>query len=230
MQLRKLKRQRATDEVYDALRQAILSSVFKPGERLQVEDIAAKLGVSLTPVRHAIQQLATEGLVEIKPRSGTYVAFLTPREVADTFEIRAALETLAAEKACSRITEDELARLKELAWGMRQPIETARDQKTHEEKNLEFHRTLIAASGNRKLAEMYESLIAHIKLARIFASENGWKTLLPQEQNEHDEIVQALEKRDQQRLIQVIRHHIERARDSLVESLRKVEPPQAANG
>ena len=77
MELTKISRQRATDEVYEALRQSILGHLFAPGERLQVEEIAAKLGVSLTPVRHAIQQLATEGLIEIKPRSGTFVAKLT---------------------------------------------------------------------------------------------------------------------------------------------------------
>ena len=77
MELAKIQRERAVDAVYQALRQAIVSSLMKPGERLNVDELAQKLGVSLTPVRSAIQQLANEGLVEIRPRSGTFVARVT---------------------------------------------------------------------------------------------------------------------------------------------------------
>jgi DNA-binding GntR family transcriptional regulator len=83
MELAKIQRERAVDAVYHALRQAIVSSLMKPGERLNVEELAGKLGVSLTPVRSAIQQLATEGLVEIHPRSGTFVASLSAQDVED---------------------------------------------------------------------------------------------------------------------------------------------------
>ena len=81
MKLRRITRKRATDEVYEALREAILTRGFKPGERLQVEEIAEKLGVSLTPVRHSVQRLCTEGLIEIRPRSGTFVATLTKDDI-----------------------------------------------------------------------------------------------------------------------------------------------------
>src|SRR6185295_5329524 len=108
MDLPVLTRRRATDEVYDVLRASILDHRFRPGERLFVDQIAAHLGVSLTPVRHALQQLATEGLVEIRPRSGTYVASLTDADISETFEIRRALEYLAAESAVSRIEDETL--------------------------------------------------------------------------------------------------------------------------
>src|SRR5438128_2713360 len=94
-----LARRRATDEVYDVMRRSILTNVFRPGQRLPIEEIANQLGVSLTPVRHAIQQLATEGLIEIRPRSGTFVASLDVQDIAETFDIRRALECLAAEGA-----------------------------------------------------------------------------------------------------------------------------------
>src|SRR3954454_20779013 len=81
MELTKIRRERAVDAVYEALRQAIVSSLMKPGERLNVEEVSQKLGVSLTPVRSAIQQLATEGLVEIQPRSGTFGASLSVQDV-----------------------------------------------------------------------------------------------------------------------------------------------------
>jgi DNA-binding GntR family transcriptional regulator len=111
MELTRLKRERAVDAVHQALRQAILNSLLRPGERLNVEDLAGKLGVSLTPVRHAIQLLEAEGLIVVRPRSGTFVASLTARDIQETFDIRCALECLAAEKAIERITPEELHRL-----------------------------------------------------------------------------------------------------------------------
>jgi DNA-binding GntR family transcriptional regulator len=83
MELSRLKRERASDEAYEALRNGILGRMFKPGERLQVEEIADQLGVSLTPVRQAIQSLAAEGLIDIRPRSGTYVAQLSARDIRE---------------------------------------------------------------------------------------------------------------------------------------------------
>src|SRR3954463_778410 len=121
MELAKLQRERAVDAVYEALRQAIVSCLMKPGERLNVEELAAKLGVSLTPVRGAIQQLATEGLVDIRPRSGTFVASLTPQDVDETFKIRCALECLAGEEAIKKFTDRDVRRLKELLRALRKP-------------------------------------------------------------------------------------------------------------
>src|ERR1051325_2372074 len=113
MEFTKIQRERAVDAVYQAMRQAIVSCLIKPGERLNVEDLARKFGVSLTPVRGAIQQLATEGLIEIRPRSGTFVASLNCQELDETFKIRCALECLAGEEAIRKVTPEQMRRLKE---------------------------------------------------------------------------------------------------------------------
>jgi len=73
MELVRLPKQRAIDAVYQALRDAILTRSFEPGERLQVESLSRKLGVGPAQIRVAFQQLSAEGLVEIHPRSGTFV-------------------------------------------------------------------------------------------------------------------------------------------------------------
>jgi DNA-binding GntR family transcriptional regulator len=216
MELQRLKRQRATDEVYSALRHGILGHLFQPGERLLIEDIASKLGVSLTPVRHAIQQLAGEGLVEIRPRSGTYVASLSAEDLKETSEIRCALECLAAELAVERVTDDQLARFREILEALAGPVETDEDRRRHEDDNTRFHALLIEVSGNRRLAEMYESLRAHLQIARAHRRETGWAERLRQEQREHEEIFAALEARDAESLKQALRKHIFRAKDDLV--------------
>ena len=219
MELTRLQRPRATDEVYEALRQSILGSVFKPGQRLQVEEISLQLGVSLTPVRHAIQQLAAEGLIEVRPRSGTFVAQLNSRDVEETSDIRCALECLAAESAVQRITDAELGEFRRLLERLGRPVRNERDRKQHEEDNRHFHRLLMECSGNRRLAEMYESLNAHLQIAHIHSRKTDWAARLPVEHAEHEEIVAALGERNLRRVQQALRVHILRARQSLAAGL-----------
>ncbi|MDZ4799783.1 MAG: GntR family transcriptional regulator [Bryobacteraceae bacterium] len=221
MELTRIQRERAVDAVYQALRQAILGSLMKPGERLNVDDLARKLGVSLTPVRHAIQQLATEGLVDIKPRSGTFVASLTSSEISDTFDVRCALECLAAEKAVERAKPAQIRHLRDLLKLLRKPVKTDEDRQAHEQNNLEFHRVLIQGSGNQRLVEVYEALNAHIKIARLHSSSGEWTTRLAEEQAEHERIVSAFEARNTAELVAAVRAHIERARDTMVAEMQR---------
>lgn len=210
---------RATDEVYEVLRQKILSSSFKPGQRLFVDEISQQLGVSLTPVRGAIQQLATEGLVEVRPRSGTYVAELTARDLEETSDIRCALECLAAEKAVDRVGDKELSEFRRMLEKLGRGARTDRERRQHEEDNRQFHRLLIESSGNRRLAEMYESLNAHLQIAHLHSRGQNWAARLPVEQAEHEEIVAALQARNLPRLKNALQLHILRAQQSLADGL-----------
>jgi DNA-binding GntR family transcriptional regulator len=223
MELTRLKRERAVDAVHQALRQAILNSHMKPGERLNVEDLAGKLGVSLTPVRHAIQLLEAEGLIVVRPRSGTFVASLSARDIEETFDIRCALECLAADKAVDRITAEDLRKLKALLKSMRRPVRNDEDRKAHEDRNAELHLTILRAAGNQRLLDIYQELNANIKIARIHASDADWLSRLKQEQEEHEEIVDALEKRNRTSLERAMRRHIMRARDSLLAAVQRID-------
>jgi GntR family transcriptional regulator, rspAB operon transcriptional repressor len=223
MELVKLERQRAVDAVYEVLRQAIVNYALKPGERMNIEDLARKLGVSLTPVRGAIQKLSTEGLVEIRSRSGTFVASLTAQDVDETFRIRGALECLAARDGLPNLRGEELARMKDLIKAMRKPVRNAEGQSAHEHANSEFHRIIVRSSGNRRLIEMYEALHAHIKIARIHGSESTWPARVSKEQSEHEAIVAAIEKGDPEELCAALQAHINRAKDALLATLRQLE-------
>jgi DNA-binding GntR family transcriptional regulator len=228
MKLRRLTRKRATDEVYENLRDAILNRLFVPGERLQVDEIAERLGVSLTPVRHAIQQLATEGLIEIKPRSGTFVATLSLEDIEATFDVRIALECLAAEKAMDVVRPSDLQKLDELLEVLRKPVTSEEILRKHEKANSELHLLLIEAAGNRRLTEIYKGLNAHLTIARIHAAERNTREdprpaqeiakRFAAEQAEHEEIVAALKARDLARMQAAVRKHIGRAKASLMDA------------
>ena len=227
MELAKLARRRATDDVYDSLKQAILSHVFNPGERLQIPEIAEKLGVSPTPVRHAIQKLATEGLIEVHPRSGTYVATLEVQDIEETFDIRCALECLAAETAVERVTESDLNHLHELLRGLAEESPGEAGLRRHQQLNSELHATIVRVSGNRRLQEIHESLKANIQIARVHVVEGYRGGRFDVEQEEHAEIVAALEARNAEDLKMALRRHIQRAKQSLIKSLQEISKPNA---
>jgi len=229
LELPRLHRERTVDAVYAVLRDSILTHRMAPGERLHADELTRKLGVSLTPVRHALQQLATEGLVEVKPRSGTFVANLTPKDVAETFAIRRALECLAAEGAIENAGENELRKLKELLQKLSKPVRTDRDRRAHEQHNEEFHKLLVRLGGNHRLCEIYESLNAHLKIARAHRNEADWPARLREEQSEHEAIFEALENRDLEALKSSLTHHIGRAGQCLLAAVSAAaDPPQPA--
>ena len=94
--------------VFETLREAIITGVLKPGERLMEVQLAEEMGVSRTPVREAIRKLELEGFVVMVARKGAYVAGISLKDVTDVFEIRAALEGLAACLAAGRASEEDL--------------------------------------------------------------------------------------------------------------------------
>lgn len=219
-ELIKLSRTRASDSVYEALRDNILSGKIASGERLNVNLLAAALDVSITPVKEAINRLATEGLIVINPRSGTYVAELSAEQIAETFEIRTALECLAIEKAMARMTETDRQQIRQLVEEMEQPTTSERARVLHESKNVEFHQLLIELSGNKKLAEIYHSLNTHLSIARIHRSKDGWESRLADDKQEHREILNAIEAGKTAQAVRAVRRHIERAAADLIKDLK----------
>lgn len=219
--LAKIEQRRAVDEVYERLREAILTKQFSPGQRLDTEAIAQQLGVSLTPVRSAIELLAADGLVDVQPRSGTFVTTLSAKDVEDTLDIRCALECLAAEKAVARLTKADIEKARRFLKLLAKPIRDEQDSHDHENANSQLHELLIEASGNRILAEMYKKLNAHLTIARLHSRAPDWRDRIRQEQSEHEEIVSAMERRDRAALVDALRRHILRAEASLLAGIEK---------
>jgi len=210
--------QRLTDTVYRTLKEQILTRTFPPGHRLRVNELADQLGVSRTPLKDALNLLATEGLVEIVPRRGTFVSDVSPDDIAEVFEIRRALELLAAETLVERVTSDQLACLRAELDALPRAGDHA-DASEHMRRNLAFHQRFVALAGNRRLVELYEGLRAHIQIGRVHARRTDWRQRLRQERGEHQEILAALDARDAARLRAAVDSHIKRAKASLIRDL-----------
>lgn len=208
------------DAVHESLRADILARRYEPGERLDIPGLARRFKTSQMPVRQAIGRLADAGLVDVKPRSGSYVTRLDAKEVAETFDVRCALEKLAAESAVLNVTEADLRRLRELVDGIETAV-SAGDAEAHDELNSEFHDSLLRLSGNNKLVQIYEALNAHIKIARIHLETRDWAQRTDLERAEHRAILDALRDRSAERLGAALVQHIERSKQVLLADLRK---------
>jgi DNA-binding GntR family transcriptional regulator len=217
----KVKRERASDAVIHILRESILDQTFSPGERIDVKMLAHKLDVSLTPVKDAINRLAVEGLIELKPRSGTFVTSLSPKDVEETLAVRRALECLAAETAVVHVTDEDIADLRAIVEALGRSFGNERDRQQHERKNNEFHQRLLELSGNTKIVEIYANLNAHIKIARVHYTSASWRQRLQAEQAEHRKILDCLEQRNGRALQRALEEHIGRATAALVNDLKR---------
>jgi len=199
--------------VFERLRSAIIAGELHPGERLMEIQLAEELGVSRTPVREAIRKLELEGFVVMIPRKGAYVADITLKDVADVFEIRAALEALAAELASQRATDEELDELERALIAIGEVID-GDDMDELVARDTHFHELIYRASRNSRLAQMTSLLSEQIQRfrARTLAHPKRRRISL----KEHYALVEALRARDPELARRTAKAHIESAEQALM--------------
>jgi DNA-binding GntR family transcriptional regulator len=212
---------RISDQVYQYLRNEIVEGRLTPGQRIGPDEFAERLNISKMPVKEAIERLVGEGLLEVQSRRGTFVARLDPVELAETFEVRCALEVLAGKLAVRHVTKADIERLRQLIAAMEQS-NAKTDVRLHLEQNAEFHELIVKRSGNRKLFETWRRLRTPIHVAGIHSRTDDWIDRVAREQREHRAIVRALEQHDPTAVEQAITNHVMRARGSLVEDVARM--------
>ena len=152
------------------IREAIASGELKPGEQIVEAAIAAKIGVSRSPVREALRQLEQQGLVESVPNRGTFVAALDEGDVEEIVLLRGALEGLAARLAADRMGRRDVRALEDVVARMeRHSGPGAREESAFIEADAEFHSALVRFSGHRRLQRMWAELDPFIWLLTVDA-------------------------------------------------------------
>ena len=201
------------DVVFNTLRESILKGEMKPGERLMEIHLADKLGVSRTPIREAIRKLELEGLVTMIPRRGAEVAQISPKGLQDVLEVRQALDALAMELACERITQEEIRRLRHACDRFREVTRT-RDAVQIAQADVELHDIIVQAGGNERLAQMVGNLSHQMYRYRLEyikdISQHG--RLI----EEHEEIFRCVSTRDREAGARAIKMHIYNQEQSIL--------------
>ena len=208
--------------VYERLRREILWGVIPPGCVLTVRGLAQRLSVSPMPVRDALQRLASEELVEIRPRSSTRVAQISPETIQELYLLRRHLEPLAARLAFPHLTRVDIRRLK----GLLQKLEVAARKDDPEEWhrwNQEFHFLIFRRSGNLQLERVAQSLwdrqFLHFAARAVTQAKFRDRRAI-----EHRRIVQAIAKGDADATEAAWRDHLVQSEAEAVEHLRQLRP------
>lgn len=193
------------DVVFNTLREAILRGDLVPGERLMELQLAAKLGVSRTPIREAIRMLEQEGLAITIPRKGAIVAGMTEKDMQDVLEIREALEELSVQVACDKITDEEVEKLQRNMKNFEHSLKSG-DLKKMAQADVEFHDVIYQATDNPKLINMLNNLREQMYRYRVEYLKNpqNHEQLL----KEHEAIYQGIVEKDKDAVTEMIRRHI----------------------
>lgn len=161
-----IRKESIADQVYHYIKRMILSGELKGGEKISEENIAARLGVSRTPVREALKRLEAYGLIRIKPRSYAEVIELDEREVQNIAEIRAVIEEFVARSIAGRVEKMQYEILERLARECDE-ASTMGDVALAFEKDSNFHLEMARCTENRYIFEIMERLDAKVQLYRI---------------------------------------------------------------
>ncbi|MDP1674156.1 MAG: GntR family transcriptional regulator [Burkholderiales bacterium] len=210
------------ETVIDQLRDLIVQGELAPETKLNERVLAERLGTSRTPLREAIKFLASEGLVELLPNRGAVVAALKPEKMQEVFVVLGALEALAGDLACRNATEADIADIRALHYHML--AHHARGELAQYFRyNQQIHQRIIDCAGNATLAQAWRAMNAHVKRARYLAnlSRERWDKAV----KEHEDMIDALLKRDGARLQVLLRDHLSNKLVMVMEALqaRKTE-------
>lgn len=207
--------QTSKNTIYVELRRSIIMGHRESNDRFDVEAIAQQYNTSVTPVRDVLQMLSQEGLVDIKPRSGYFVAKTTLKQLRDLMDLRHILELASVERAASKVSPGQIEELRAVHAGYTGDDDISYDRYTDE--NRHFHYLVAKASGNNELAQLLGRL--HDRLARFMVMRHAGEAML----QTHKVIIDALEIHDVDRAREAMLDDIERSHQSIMDKVLQQE-------
>ena len=204
-------------QVAHRLRQMLVENRIAPGAKLNERELSAVLHVSRTPLREAIKMLAAEGLVELLTNRGAIAVELSETDIFNTFEVMAGLEAQSGELAAARVTEAELTEIRAMHFEMLAAY-TRRDLPAYYRLNAAIHSAINTAAKNPVLTATYRQVNARLQALRFRSNQDGekWQGAVA----EHEQMIDALTRRDALAMRQVLMMHLLHKRDVVLKQLR----------
>lgn len=196
------------DQVYSALKSAITAmDIYADGEAAKLDErrLAEDLGVSRTPIREALSRLEQEGLVEMIPRKGTFVARKSKEEILEMISVWAALESMAARLATRVASDAKIGELRELFVTFEGEEGPQAHIDEYSDTNIRFHQKIISLSKSELLKQMADSLFVHMRAIRaqtITERDRADRSII-----DHLHIIEAIEARDTELAERLVREH-----------------------
>jgi DNA-binding GntR family transcriptional regulator len=188
---RAVRREQLSDEVAARLRTDIMTGSLRPGTFIRLDETAAALGVSITPVREALRTLRGEGMVQLEPHRGHVVVPLTRGDIEDIFWLQATIAKELAATAAERISDEEIAELERLNDGLAAAVDHGDAEKVAAAE-FAFHRAFNRSTGRIKLA-WFLLHVARYLPGQMYAGDKGWGV---EAVASHRELIAALRRHD----------------------------------
>ena len=204
-------------KVFHQLREDILSGHYKEHEELREMAISEEMGVSRTPVREALRQLELEGLVLMIPRKGAEVAEITEKNMRDVLEVRKALEELAVQLACDKITKEEIEEMKKAAEDFKKILKS-KDITEIAEADVRFHDIIYMATDNQKLIQLLNNLREQMYRYRVEYLKR--EEAHPQLIAEHAAIIEYISKGEKKAATDIMCKHIDNQVTTVIDVIR----------
>lgn len=213
------------ERILSAIRAAIVNGQIRPGTRIMEPQLAERFGISRTPVREAIRQLESEGLIAVIPRKGAIVASISPQDISNYYELKMILEGHAARLAAKNLTENDLTKMETV----NRQIEEASVKKNLNrvlDLHNEFHDIFLRGCGNDKLHAIVQSLVMQFQRFRLIpAMSGGIKGSIRQ----HTEIIEAFRRKDAALAEELVRKDALYGKNLLLRELVKAWPSPTAH-
>jgi DNA-binding GntR family transcriptional regulator len=207
------------DAIAAQLREEIASGTIAFGEKLSEARLAQRFGVSRMPVREALKELEAAGFVAIEHRRGTFVRRLSRREILDLFEVREAVECMAARLCADRATNEIVALLDEVMLAMGGAAQSG-DADGYVASDERLHELIIQGAGNAPLADYYRLLVQQLHRGLLSSIVTRREGRMKRSLAEHEAIVAAIQARDAQAAEAAMRAHVQQGRLELADEVQ----------
>lgn len=193
------------ENVSEALRELIVSGELEPGTKVREGELSKRFAISRTPLREALKILAVEGLIELRPRRGAYIAKISPKEIDELFPIIAALESLAGELACERFTNEDIREFQQMHDEMFDRHIEGKEAE-YLRLNKRIHQKFFQIANNQALTTLYVQMLVRIHAVRFVARKSPQQWL--RAVRDHKAILRAIEARNGKRLAALLKQHL----------------------
>lgn len=213
MNIKPIKLLPAREQVAAELRKAILSNKYKQGDTIALDEVSKSLGVSVTPVREALQLLSADGLIALRPNKGAMVLGITEQYIKEHFELRLILEGEMIRKVCDSQSVD----ISEIisAFSAAEVDLEENDARNYSHLNQAFHMAIWNAAGNQRIATLLSTLWNGLSIGlNTTEKEYAIKSII-----EHRELLSAIKNKDADRACNLMKEHIERSMRDMLTNL-----------
>jgi len=203
-------------KVYLKLKKEIIKGSFKPGDKILEGRIAEHMGISRTPVREAIRELAAEGFVTLSPNQGVVVRSVSAENIREVLQIHSVLEGLAARLSCEVINEEGLKELENYVNKM-EKLANKKDLSAYSEVDLKFHEFIVNTCRNKRLIQMRKNISDQAQRYRI--SSLSIPRRLKESLKEHQKILEAFKTKDPKKVDSASQKHIQNALKNILNNV-----------